>query len=1007
MRTRGAIPGANLRSARLLSPPASAVRRLRLHLPLTTACLIGGACAQDVRFDRDVLPILSDRCFACHGPDGEAREAGLRLDLREAVVAESDGPVVPGSRERSLVWRRVTSTDPDQVMPPPGSGLRLDEREIATLGAWIDAGAPWSAHWAFDAPAAAPPPAAAAGGWVRNGIDHFVLARLEAAGLQPGPPADPAALLRRVHLDLTGLPPTLAQIDAFVRDPSDAAYAQVVEDLLASPHYGERMAWPWLEAGRYADTDGYQADPTRTAWPWRDHLVRALNANQPFDQFTVEALAGDLLPDATAEQRLATGLLRNNAHNGEGGRIPEETRIENVFDRTEMVGTVWLGLTLECARCHDHKYDPISQRDYYRLFAFFDQTSETGQGRSGGVLAPAMRYLPPEDRRRLAGLDAEISAREAALVAADPDLDAAQARFEREEGLALRAAAAAFVPSTLGPWQQSRAFGPDDGEATTMFAARYAPERGDEAGAGWSDQPALRDGEVLALPTGRFAVYFRRSIDCATARRMQLGLGSDDAIKVWCNGEQVLATDVRRAVAADQERAELRLVAGRNELLVKIVNTGGAGGVFCRPVAETPGDLPAEVSRALLAAPEVRAPETRDLLLRFFRRGRAAGFAAREAAVAALRAERETLLGASLQVSVMDQLPVDRRRSTRVLARGNYQTPGEVVGAGTPSFLPPLRAAGDRPDRLDLARWLVSGEHPLTARVAVNRAWQTLFGRGLVATPEDFGRQGERPTHPELLDWLARRFVASGWDLKALHRLIVQSATYRQAAVASPQSLAVDPRNDLIGRSPRPRLPAWMLRDQALALSGRLVTGVGGAPVRPYQPTGIWDEATFGAIKYRQDQGDALYRRSLYVFWRRIVGPTFLFDTPARLTCTVRPTATNTPLHALTTLNETGFVEAARGIAERAASVAVDPARRLRWMFRAATAREPRTAELAVLVDRLAACRSAFAADEARAAALLAVGAAPVPGGTTEPELAALTVVASLILNLDEVLCRP
>ncbi|MGC6489477.1 MAG: DUF1549 and DUF1553 domain-containing protein, partial [Planctomycetota bacterium] len=815
------------------------------------------------------------------------------------------------------------------------------------------------------------------------------------------------ALARRLHLDLTGLPPSPERLAQFVADPSEARYLALVDELLASERYGERMAWPWLEASRYADTDGFQNDPTRTAWPWRDWLVRALNDNVPFDRFTELVLAGDLLPDARDEHRLATGFLRNNAHNGEGGRIAEETRVENVFDRAETVGTVWLGMTFECARCHDHKFDPLPQRDYYRWFAFFDQTSENGGGRSGGRLEPSMSFLADaDDRSELAARRAEADRLRGALYAPDEALDAQEQRWADAAAADLRALADDGAPAALGAWRKSARF---EAPAARMYGEAFAPERPgglDDAAAGWRAAPEFVDGAVLALPSGAYTPYFTRDVAAASPRRMTLSLGSDDAIKLWCNGELVLGNDTRRGAKPDQERAELRLRAGRNRLLLKIVNTGGAGGAYFRRVDETFGDLPAAVARAL-AVPAVDRDEGQRRALRaHFRRGHQPGFAEQERRldeaarrVAALEAQRVT-------VSVMDALPKDRRRTTRVLARGDYQTPGAAVTAGTPAFLPPLQGDGD-PDRLDLARWLTSGDNPLVARVAANRAWQTFFGRGLVATSENFGRQGDRPTHPDLLEWLARAFVESGWDVKALHRLIVTSRTYRQSGAAPDARFVDDPENRWLARYPRRRMPAWMLRDQALALSGRLAAQLGGPPVRPYQPDGVWAEATFGFIRYDQGQGDDLRRRSLYTFWRRIVGPTMLFDTPTRQQCVVRRTTTNTPLHALTTLNETGYVEAARGLAERALAQPGRPEEQLAWMFAAATARAPEPAELAVLAERFATTRARFAAGELDRAAFLDVGAAPAPAATDRDDLAAMAVVASLVLNLDEVLCLP
>ncbi len=981
---------------------------LRAGLLTTLAGLLvaGAGCAQQVSFAREVLPLLSDRCLQCHGPDARARKADLRLDDRLDVLRERDGYAIvrPGQPEESELIRRITATD-EERMPPRHTKLTLSSSEVALLRRWVAQGAEWSEHWSFAPIADAEPPAVDDASWPRDPLDRFVLARLERAGAAPNAPADPATLVRRVHLDLTGLPPTPDVVAAFVADPSDARYLELVDGLLASPHYGERMAWPWLEAARYADTDGFQNDPTRTAWPWRDWLVRALNDNLPFDQFTHAVLAGDLLPDATDEQRLATGLLRNNAHNGEGGRIPEETRVENVFDRAETVGTVWLGMTLECARCHDHKYDPVSQQDYYRFFAFFDQTSETGGGRSGGVLPPAMRYVPdPDARAQLASLRRAAADLEKRLFTDDPALDEQQAAWQVEAARRVRALMRAQEPSALGAWQQSARI---QGKAGELFGARLAPERPEGAAdAGWRAAEEFVDGRALALPAGVYAAYFRRTVTAASPRTMTLSLGSDDAIKLWHGGELVLANDTRRGVKADQERVTIDLAAGANELLLKIVNTGGAGGAYFRAVDELPGGLPADVTRALLHKDEARSDDERALLRAHYRRAHQEGFASSERELKEAREKVGAIERRAVSVSVMDQLPEERRRETCVLARGDYQVRRQPVTPGTPSFLPPL-AQADAADRLALARWLTRPDPPLVARVAANRAWQTFFGRGLVATSENFGRQGERPTHPGLLDWLARRLLAEGWDLKALHRRIVTSATYRQAGGAAPQRFAQDPDNRALARYPRRRMPAWMLRDQALALSGGLVRRLGGAPVRPYQPAGIWDEATFGVIKYRTGGGEELRRRSLYTFWRRIVGPTALFDTPARQQCVVRRATTNTPLHALTTLNETGFVEAARGLATRALAAGAGAEEQIAWMFRAATARAPEPAELQVMARRFASARARFAAGELQPDAFLAIGASAPAQDRAPEDLAAMTVVASLLLNLDEVLCLP
>ena len=979
---------------------------LLLATPTVTAQI--GTATPKVSFARDVLPILSDRCFTCHGPDAAARKADLRLDDKDSVFGHRDGSpiIVPGKPEQSELIHRITASG-DDVMPPPESNLQLTAAEIATLRQWVEEGADWKKHWAFVSPSTTTIPEVEQTSWARNAIDAFVLKKLESTDMHPGAAAAPEALLRRVSLDLTGLPPTPSQLDAFLSDPSPAAYDRIVDKLLASPHYGERMAWPWLEASRYADTDGFQNDPTRTAWPWRDWLVRSLNDNLPFDQFTLQVLAGDQLPNATSQQRLATGLLRNNTHNGEGGRIAEETRIENIFDRTETVGTVWMGMTFECARCHDHKYDPISQADYYSLFAFFNQTSESGSGRSGGKLPPTMRYVhDKQDRVRLKALAAQIDEHEQTQRRADGEADRAQAQWETAHQQRLTQLMQSLQPATLGPWWQSIRFEPGKDGPNSMFGEAFTAESTAKfrTGPTWRLAPEIIDGKVMAFPQGIYTDYFYRTITTDSPRRMRISLGSDDAIKVWCNGNLVLQNNVRRGAKPDQERAELQLQEGSNDLLIKVINTGGAGGMYFRPIGETVGNLPFEVTQALISKSHKRTDAQKISLQHYYRSQHVDGFAARAQLLQTLRDEQVSLERTALDVSVMDDLPRARQRTTHVLERGDYQQPQDEVDASTPSFLPPLTQTPAT--RLDLARWLISEEHPLTARVAVNRAWQTLLGRGLVATAEDFGRQGDRPSHPELLDWLANHFVNDGWDLKSLHRLIVTSSTYRQSAATSAAAFATDPDNRLLARSARPRLPAWMLRDQALALSGRLAPTIGGMPVRPYQPDGIWAEATFGTIRYRQDSGEALYRRSIYVFWRRIVGPTMLFDTQSRHACVVKRSITNTPLHALTTLNETGFVEAARGLATRAWRAAQTPTDRITWLFRTATARQPTDKELQVLESRLQQCIDHFTSDLEAANKFLAVGDTKPDAAMQPQQLAALTVLASIVLNLDEVLTR-
>jgi len=970
---------------------------------------VGAEAAVD--FDRDIRPILSDHCYACHGPDAETREADLRLDTKEGALGERDGGVafLSSKPEESLALERIFADDPIDRMPPPEAKLDLSDEQKQLLKQWVLEGATWGEHWAFEKLRSPQLPTVGDSTWPRNEIDHFVLAQIREAGLEPSPEASRETLIRRVTLDLTGLPPTPQEVETFLADKSPDAYEKLVDRLLASPRYGERMAWDWLDAARYADTDGFQGDPTRTMWPWRDWLIGALNDNMPFDQFTVEMLAGDLLPAATPEQIIASGFNRNHMYNGEGGRISEETRVENVFDRTETTSTVWLGLTMTCARCHDHKFDPIAQREYYGLYAFFNNTSESGK-RGGGKAPPTYSYLTPEKRETLNRHTEEIAALEKRLDGPLPEVDAAQKAWEtamREKLAALSEAEPVTLSrwSLLGPFQH-------DAKGEELLKIDFGPESGVDLSASYGEPPLawrqdqeLPDGKVHALPETVGASYLFRTLTAPGERTVRLSLGSDDGIKVWLNGNVVLAKNVNRGAAADQEFVTLDLQPGDNPLLLKIANTGGAAGFYFQKVAETVGGVTPELAEILLTADEKRNEKQRAELRDFYRERNSEQWRDWQKELKANRAQREQLEKTATVVMVMDELPADQRRETAILSRGLYNKPLETVEIGTPAFLPPLPESAPR-NRLTLARWLVDPANPLTARVTVNRYWQTFFGAGLVKTTEDFGRQGDRPSHPQLLDWLAQRFISSGWDVKALHKTIVMSATYRQSSRVTPELLTQDTDNRLLARGARYRMPSWMLRDQALAVSGLLNERIGGPSVKTYQPAGIWAEATFGKIRYQQDKGEKLYRRSLYVFWRRIVGPTMFFDSGKRQTCEVKPARTNTPLHALTTLNETTFVEASRKLAGRILSEENSTEERIRLAYRYVTAREPTEEEAALLNARLERLRKEFTADPQRAEELLSVGASEHPRDYPFEEHAAYTVICSLLLNLDEALTR-
>ena len=785
------------------------------------------AAEAPVDFARDVQPILSENCYACHGPDAKARKADLRLDTADGALRKKDPVIVPGKSADSEVIKRIASTEEEEAMPPKHFNKKVSAKQLATLKAWIDGGAAWGKHWAFVPPVRS-----------KGSIDSFIQDRLKSERLKPSPEASKETLLRRVTLDLTGLPPTAAERDAFLKDTSPDAYSKLVDRLLLSPRFGERMVWEWLEAARYADSNGYQGDGERTMYPWRDWAVRAFNSNMPFDRFTVEQIAGDLLPNATPEQKLATGFLRNHAINGEGGRIPEENRVDYVMDMAETVGTVWLGLTFNCCRCHDHKFDPVAQKEYYGLFAFFNQTPVNGGG-GDPFTAPTINWPTPEQKKALETAEASVG--------------------------------------------------------------KLAP------------------------------------------------------------------------AVADTEKK----------------------------LADKFKDAPKEIADALKVVPASRTKAQIDALEKKF--GSEKEYAKQLADLGKAVDARESARRGIPRVMVMEDIP--NPRDSFIYEKGLYNKPGAKVTPIVPAVLPPLNAP--KPDRLALAKWLVAKEHPLTARVTVNRLWQQFFGIGLVKTAGDFGSQGERPTHPEVLDWLAVEFVESGWDVKRFVKLMVTSATYRQSSNVTKELRERDPENRLLARAPRYRLPSWMIRDQALAASGLLVEKPGGPPVKPYQPVGVWEEATFGGKQYTPDTGEGLYRRSVYTFWRRIVGPTMFFDVSPRQVCSVKSGRTNTPLHALLTLNDIQFVEAGRALAEKVLLVPDgNDATRIETAFRAILVRAPKPAEAEVLRGALDRLRGQYKKEPQAAKDLLAIGASKPNPKLDIGELAAWSALCNLMFNLDEALSK-
>jgi hypothetical protein len=990
-----------------------------------------------VDFSRDIQPILSENCYHCHGPDPKAREAKLRLDTHAGALGKTEdgnAVVAPGKPEESELITRIFSRDRDEVMPTPKSNRKLTDAQKELLKRWVQEGAPWGEHWAFVAPKKSPVPKPdPVLGTTRNGIDAFVLERLAKEGLKQAPEADKGRLLRRVTLDLTGLPPTPQEVAAFIADPAPDAYEKAVDRLLASPRYGERMVWEWLDAARYADTNGYQGDPTRAMWYWRDWAIKALNDNLPFDQFTIEQLAGDLLPNPTQAQLIATGFHRNHMINGEGGRLPEESRVDYVMDRVETTGTVWMGLTFNCCRCHDHKFDQLKQREYYQLSAYFNSIDETGGNDDRGYAKPVLSMASPEEQQRLEAIRAEEKEANKVRDELRKKLLAEQPQWEQ----AMAAGVASQAPvewEVLTPEDVSSENGatltkrPDG----SMLASGLNPDTDDFVVTAITQMQGVTAVKLEVLPDDSLASQgsgrapngswvlseFKmlgdgKPVELAAVRSdfdqpgwpLTAALdGKDDT--GWGTWPQVgkaheAIFEVRTAFGYRPDRLlSFRLqfrskfrqhVIGRFRL--SITNLPAA---LLRPISE-------EVKTALAIEVGQRTEAQKKVIADFYLGSEprlvAATRKADNAKGAREKAERE-----APRTMVMRER--GEPRDTFILVKGAYDKFADKVEHGTPAFLPALPPDAPK-SRLALARWLVSPEHPLTARVTVNRYWQMFFGRGLVKTVDDFGVQGEKPTHPELLDWLARNFIESGWDVKALVRLIVTSATYRQSSVVPPGMAERDPENKLLARGARFRLPSWMLRDQALAASGLLVEKVGGPPVKVYQPANIWEDATFGQIKFTQDHGEALYRRSLYIFWRRIVAPTLFFDTASRQQCAVKTGRTNTPLHALITLNDITYIEAARALAERMLKQGGDSdAARIAYGFLLCTAAAPKEREAIILASALARFRQQYSTDEAAARSLIATGESKPDASFPVSELAAHTSLALLLLNLDETLTK-
>lgn len=1161
--------------------PFHAIPIRQLARWLCAVGLTGTVVAQAPSFQREIRPLLAEHCFPCHGPDAGKRKAGLRLDRREDATQRLESGVQaidPEQPAASAILARIVHADPRERMPPPSLGKPLSTSQLDQLRRWILAGAEYEPHWSLVPPRKHTPPAGAA-----HPIDAFVQAELRRRGLVPSPAADRATWLRRITLDLTGLPPSTDEIDAFLADASQQAEDRVLTRLFASPRYGEHMARYWLDAARYSDTHGYHLDNLRTIWPYRDWVVQAFQRNLPYDQFTIEQLAGDLLPEPTRDQLVATGFHRCLPTTAEGGLIAEEYLAKYAMDRVDTTATVWLGTTLGCAQCHDHKYDPISQRDYYRMLAFWKNVEGDASDRNIPLPPPSIQVPSADQEARSAELAAAITTVEQAMSITAPEQEAAIAAWARRTAevlgrlwqtatprsalsrggattellpdgsvrftgenpakdvhelvlhtplaqihalrieaipdpaagnrvgrahngnivlgrlelevapatdptarhrIPLRAASADYnqqrypagdvlddsersgwgllggqqqrrflvaaaaepfgstggtllhlklgyqsghpshtigririavsasadvTPVTLSPWQQ---IGPFRGaDFATVFRTEFGPEQDPAATQvhgelTWSERTGLRDNTIHTFRAENAAFYFARTITSPNHRELTLRLGSDDGIKLWHDGALRLDREVARAVAPDQDEVTLTLHPGENRLLVKLVNGGGDCGFFFRVHGEQTQAVPAAVLTAVTAA--APADDERALLRRHWREQFDPQWRELEARRQQL-AQQRLDLQASIPGTLVLRAP-ETAPPTHVLRRGRYDQPGEQVEPGVPEVLPPLVTDGT-PTRLDFARWLLQPDHPLTARVYVNRLWQQMFGIGLVATPEDFGVQGAYPSHPELLDWLAVEFVESGWDVQRMLRLIATSATYRQSSASTPAAAAEDPDNRWLARGPRHRLDGEVIRDSLLSISGLLVERIGGPGVKPYQPPGLWEAVGYADSNtrfFQQDHGEALWRRSLYTFWKRTAPPPMLllFDAPMRESCAVRRPRTNTPLQALALLNDVQAAEAARAFAARLLARDEPDAARLHHGFRLVTGRLPEPPELEELTTLLAEQRLHYAQHRSDAAELVRVGESTVEPARDPAEWAAWSVVASVLLNLDEAITK-
>jgi hypothetical protein len=1007
--------------------------------------------AVEIDFNRQIRPILSENCFQCHGPDQFHRKANYRLDTKEGVFAVGKSGtkniLVKDAKNSELVHR--IEVEGDGLMPPLKSGKKLNADQIILIKQWINEGANYGEHWAFVAPKSSAVPAVANKQWIKNPIDAFVLSRLESNNIMPSPQASKEFLIRRLTLDLIGLPPSLKEVDDFIRDDSPQAYEKVVDRLLASNQYGERMAMQWLDYARFADSNGFQTDSSRSMWPWRDWVINAYNANMPFNQFTIEQIAGDMLPNATKSQIIATGFNRNHRLNGEGGLIAEEWRIENVIDRVDTTSQTWLGLTLACARCHDHKYDPISQKEFYQFFAFFNNLPESGTlagNKTGGNTDPVEEIELPSQSEESLKIQLAIKEQEALILNLDGKVDDLIKEWEPTFKAKTKSTDNVWIPLTpINVKSEGGAKFSKLSDGSYLAAGKNPPNDVYTITSPISKgsfsaillecfpDPSLPNQSLGRFSNGNFVlskieaelsspslnsplkITFNKAIADYSQKGWDIAnVVGNDSSKGWAVDGPTRRDNTKAMFVSPQlvdipENATIKISLSHQALSQHNI------GRFRIAISSVPGELitlngiqiPVNVTKIIDIDNQKRSVQQKEELRKYFK---ASSFNEYKVASDKLVMLKNNLSESKKNVPgvmVMKEGPV---RDTFMLIRGEYDKKGPKVVSGLPSVLPPLPK--DKPmNRLGLAYWMADSSNPLTSRVWVNRMWEKFFGYGLVRTSENFGAQSEFPTHPELLDWLATKFVSLNWDMKAMQKLVVMSSVYQQSSNLNPTLLNIDPENRLLARGSRLRLSGETLRDQALAVSGLLVNKTGGPSVRPYMPEGVWDETSrYGDLRnYKNDKGEALYRRTMYTIWKRTAAPPtmLLFDAPNREACSVKRSRTNTPLQALALLNEVTYVEAARKLAEKMIREGGNtPDDKLITGFRIVTGRRPDASELAILLKGFHKDYAEFKLKPENAKRFTSLGESPLANTMDIFELAAFTLSANILLNLDEVVNR-